>query len=217
MDADERGSECINNPLYLKPWLPEVNDQANTQVRCPQIVQALGTMNRLDGARCLQLHHYTVLDQQIRRVVTHDNTFLGHLHVVLLLNFETCPPKLHRQCILIDFLQEPNSQGIADLERTTDDGFGHFVQSCSAFIRVHRRLNTLTRIRHRIRELLCLVSSERRRRHPALRGERGLGGSRRRKASEARRCSRFRRWRGGLDEGNAGASQGDSAACQRVC
>ncbi len=154
MDADERGLESIHNPLHLKPWLPEVNDQANAQLRCPQIVQALGTMNRLNGAGRLQLHHYAVLDQQIRREVTHDSTFVRHPHMVLLLNLDARSPELHRECILIDLLQEPDAQGIADLERTADDGFGQLVQSSSGFIRVHRRLNTLTRIQHRIYELL---------------------------------------------------------------
>ncbi len=55
---------------------------------------------------------------------THDSTFVRHLRMVLLLNLDARSSELHRECILIDLLQEPDAQGIADPERTTDDGFG---------------------------------------------------------------------------------------------
>jgi hypothetical protein len=60
----------------LDSRITEIKQQAERKSGCPQIIQALGVVNRTQYPDCLQLDQYDIFDQQIGRIRPDDRSVI---------------------------------------------------------------------------------------------------------------------------------------------
>ena len=68
----------------------------------------------------LQLNQEHVIDQQVHKILAHQNVFVAHLGTVLLYGRYAGGTDFIRQCILIDLFQEPSPKRIEHSECAAD-------------------------------------------------------------------------------------------------
>jgi len=135
-------SKAVGKTLNFESGPAEVEQQAEAQSGCLQVVDALGgvsAVQRLDG---FQFDDDGLLDQQFGRVLPDDNAVVANCNPVLLLDGQAGLAQLVGQCVLVILLEKPGPERIYDLECATDNLLRQSVGS--GFICVHLRLKFLT-------------------------------------------------------------------------
>lgn len=123
MDANERESKIKNDapPLHLRPL--EVDEERDSQAGCFQVIDTLSHVLRAKLFNTLQLHNKSFFDNQIRKVFSDERSFVHYGIGSLLHHRFTTQDQFLRQRSLVDFFQEPTSQGVRDLIRSSDNFF----------------------------------------------------------------------------------------------
>jgi len=98
-------------------------------------------MNIVQGSDRLDLDDDTFLDQEIGDKVSDQNFLVTNFDPVLLGNRKAGLCEFHSQRIFIDLFKKSSTEDVAYLMNAANDLFRNLIQSRSAFIGVHRRLD----------------------------------------------------------------------------
>jgi hypothetical protein len=97
----------VDQPLYLQPRIAEIDQQAQPEAGCFQVVYALCAVDRIQRADSFQFDENGILDQHIGRVSTDHHAIIVDSHIVLLFDRQTAFAQFVRQGVLINFSRNP--------------------------------------------------------------------------------------------------------------
>ena len=81
--------------------MSKVQQKADAQARCLEVVHALSHMHFIQGPHSLQFHQDTIINEKIGRVFSNHNPIIGHRHHMLLRDLDVCLPKLMQLIIAL--------------------------------------------------------------------------------------------------------------------
>ena len=77
-----------HDPAYLQVRMTKVQDEAECQVGCTQVVETLLAVSSFDACSGFDLYDQAILYQQVGNVVSNDDSLVGHLKGKLLKHFD---------------------------------------------------------------------------------------------------------------------------------
>ena len=116
-----------NQTLPLKPWVFEIEDQANAKLGNTQVVQHLATLVISNTINDFRIRQYRVESNQIRIEQTHRYLLVQNLKLPLLRTGNSSEPKFNHQGILIALFVQTIAEFIDHFERAADDLVGFFL------------------------------------------------------------------------------------------
>jgi len=90
----------------------------------------------------LYLDNYAFLNQEVGDKIPDQDILVTNFNPVLLGNLKVCPLEFNSERIFIDLFKKSSTEDVAYLMNAANDLFRNLIQSRSAFIGVHRRLNS---------------------------------------------------------------------------
>jgi len=115
------GLKTSNYSLDLNARLPEIEQQAQVQSGCLQVIDALGHVRFVERANRFQFNHDGILDQQVSHILARDDTVVMNRNPLLLQNRQPGLAQFMGQGIFINLLRKTSTEPIHNPKRATDN------------------------------------------------------------------------------------------------
>src|SRR5437867_3628111 len=110
MNANERESEVVDDPLPFYLGLLEVNQEGDFQAGRFEVVEALGEVLIGKGVHTLEFDDQLVLDEDVGEIVAYGFALVGHRERGLGSGLQTPQDQLLHQGALVNFLQKSGAE-----------------------------------------------------------------------------------------------------------
>ena len=115
------GLKTADYSLDLDARLPEIEQQAQVQPGCRQVIDALGHVRFVERANRFQFNHDGIVDQQVGYVLAGDDTVIMDGNRLLLQDHQASLAQFMRQGIFINLLRKTGTEPIHDPKRAADN------------------------------------------------------------------------------------------------
>ena len=125
----------IDNTLPLDFGLLEIHQKTDGAARCPQVVEALGSVLAGEALHTFQFQHERVFDQDVGKIFPHTVALVNYWKGSFGSRWDAAKAEFSQERAWIDFLEEAGTQGVGDLKDGTQHALGQRIKN----IGVHRR------------------------------------------------------------------------------
>jgi hypothetical protein len=115
-------SQAVGDAFNLQTRFAEIQEQAELETGCLEVVQALRMVRFLKRPGDLQFDYEPIFNQHVGEILANDDAVVTDPDRVLLGNTQTSLPNFVRQRVLIDLLKESGTQRVEHGKRTANDG-----------------------------------------------------------------------------------------------
>jgi hypothetical protein len=130
------GSQAVHHALDLQTRVAEVDQSAELQACCLEIVDALQAMRLVQCVDGFEFGQNCIFGQQVYEIIGDHRPVVCGSSNTLLGNGESCLTQFMRRRIFIDLFQKPGPECIEHIEGAADDNSGQRVQLVCV-LRVH--------------------------------------------------------------------------------
>ena len=108
-------------PPNLDPRVAEIDQQAEPQASCLEVVEALSQVNIIYDASMLEFHEDTEFDEKIGYIFADDDAIVSDGDRMLLCYGEASFAQFVRASVFVDLFKEPAAKAIAHSKCAADD------------------------------------------------------------------------------------------------